>query len=114
MQSGAQNWDSAAIGIATFATILAAATSAGIFAVAARQESYPEWAKVAAASLTAISLLAYVASVTFSMSTLFRETQAAQRAIAAWTAIAVLAQTYTALLAAAVLIYFPLLERVRG
>ena len=113
MQNSVQNWDSAVLGIATFATILAAATSAGIFAVTARQESYPEWARVVAASLTAISLLAYVATITFSMATLFRETQAAQRAIAAWTAIAVLAQTYTALLAAAVLIYFPLLERIR-
>ncbi len=69
MQNNVQNWDSAVLGIATFATILAAATSAGIFAVTARQESYPEWARVVAASLTAISLLAYVATVTFSMAT---------------------------------------------
>ncbi len=112
MQNSEQNWGSAGIGIASFATILAAAVSAGIFAVATRQESYPEWGRVLAASLGTISLLAYVAVLTFGLSTLFRETQAVRRARAIWSVVAVFVQAYTAVLAVALLIYSPLLDRI--
>ena len=105
MPDGWQKWDSASIGIATFTTILAAATSAGIFAVAGRQESYPEWARAAAATLVTISLLAYFTVLVFSLASLFREGQMERRALALWTASAVIAQAYTSVLAAFLLLY---------
>ena len=112
MQNGAPNWDSVSIGIITFATIMAAATSAGIFAVAAREESYPEGISVLAALLVTISLLAYLFVLFSSLRALFLETQAARRAQVIKTSYAVFAQAYTAVIAASLLIYSPLLERV--
>lgn len=100
-----QKWNAAGIGISTFATILAAATSAGIFAVAGRQESYTEWERIAAASLVTGSLLAYLAVLFFGLAALFRETQAARRADTVKTAIAVLTQANTAVFAAFLVIY---------
>lgn len=105
MPDGWQKWDSANLGIATFTTILAAAVSAVIFAVAERQESYPEWARAAAATLVALSLLAYFAVLVFSLASLFREDLAERRALTLWTASAAIAQAYTAVLAAFLLLY---------
>ena len=105
MLDGFQKWDSAAIGIATFATILAAATSAGIFAVAGRQESYSEWTRAVAAFLVTGSLLAYLAVLVSSLATLFRETQLASRTQIVFTSVAVFLQAYTAVIAVFLVIY---------
>ncbi len=114
MPNNEPDWGSASIGIATFATILAAAASAGIFAVTARQESYSELTRSLAASLSTISLLAYAAVLTFSLAALFGKPQAARRALALWAARAVLAQAYTVALAVILLLHFPLLDRMSG
>ncbi|MYC35967.1 MAG: hypothetical protein F4X66_03520 [Chloroflexi bacterium] len=112
MPNSEQNWGTACIGIITFATVLAAATSAGIFAVTARQENYSEWVRALAAFLVIVSLLAYAFVTVFGLATLFRETSAEQRTEAARTARSAFVQSYSAVLAAILLILFPLLERV--
>lgn len=116
-QRDAQNWGSVGIGIITFATILAAATSAGIFAVAAELFSpdpslYPENIQLLITILAIASLLSYVAVVAFGLVSLFRRTQPARRSAAARTAYAASVQTYTAVVAATITVLFPLLERI--
>lgn len=109
-----ENWHSVGIGIVTFATILAAATAAGIFAVAARQEGYSDWARGLAAFAVTISLLAYAAVVVNGIATLFRESQTERKGVALNAAKAVYVQSYSAVFAAVLMIYFPLLERIPG
>ena len=105
MPEGHQKWDSLGIGIATFATILAAATSAGIFAVAGRQENYPEWTLALTAILATVSLLGYLFVTVFALATLFRETPQAKRTQTVLTSFAVVVQTYSAVIAVFLVIY---------
>ena len=114
MPDDTQKWSSAGIGIATLATILAAATSAGVFAIAGRQESYPEWARGISALLATISLLAYLVVVVFSLAALFRETHSAKRAQIVLAAGAVFVQVYTAVFAVLLVIYSQLFQRIGG
>lgn len=114
-----QNWGSLSIGIVTFATILAAATSAGIFAVAAElfgseQSKYTEGVRLLVTVLATASLLAYMSVVVFGLATPFRRTQAARRAEAINTVISVSVQTYTAVIAAVLVILPPLFEEILG
>ena len=112
MPSNTQNWGSVGIGIATFARVLAAATAAGIFAVTTTQNNYPEWTRITLASLVSISLVAYLAVLLSGMAALFRQTLAAQRAVIAGSASAAFVQVYSAVLAAILLILFPLLGKI--
>jgi len=105
MPDSQRNWDSTGIGIITFATILAAATAAGVFAVTGRQDSYPEWTRAAAASMVTISLLAYLAVLLFGMAALFRDTQDDRKAQIVLTASAVFVQAYSAVLSVFLVIY---------
>lgn len=114
MQNGEQNWGTAGIAIASMATILAAAVSAGIFAVLTQQDKYPELTRWSAAVLATTSLVAYVFVLLFGMAALLRETQKARRTQAARCAAAVFVQGYAAVFAITLIIYFPLLERIRG
>lgn len=114
MQNSEQNWGAAGLAIASLATILAAAVSAGIFAVATQQDSYSELTRWSAVILATTSLVAYVFVLLFGMAALLRETPAAQRMQAARCAAAVFVQGYSAVLAITLIIYFPTLERIRG
>ena len=64
------------------------------------------------ASLVFISLAAYLVAMLFSMIALFGQTRAAERRAIIISASAALAQAYSAVFAAILLILFPLLERV--
>ena len=105
MPDSTRNWDSIGIGIITFATILAAATAAGIFAVAGQQDSYPEWARAVAAPMVTLSLLAYLAVLLFGMTTLFRERKDDRKAQIVLTARAAFLQAYSAVLSVFLVIY---------
>ena len=113
-----QNWGSVSVGIITFATILAAATSAGIFAIAEElfgleQTVYPEWMRLLVMSLATASLLAYLAVLGFGLAVLFRRTQASRRMEAINVAIAVVAQSYTAVSAAVLIVLFQLSKEIQ-
>ena len=116
-QRDVHDWNSVSIGIITFATILVAATSAGIFAISDRllrpeQASYPEWLLIQVGFLAVISLFAYLAVLASGIAALFRKTQAAKRAEFRNTAIAVLLQAFTASVAAVLIILSPLLKEI--
>ena len=113
-----QNWGSVSVGIITFATILAAATSAGIFAIAEElfgleQTVYQEWMRLLVMSLATASLLAYLAVLGFGLAVLFRRTQASRRMEAINVAIAVVAQSYTAVSAAVLIVLFQLSKEIQ-
>ena len=110
MQDSVRNWDSAGIGIVSFATALAVATAAGVFVVKELEESLPAFTTVLATLLATVSLLAYLAVVLFGLNALLGEFQARQREQIVRASLAVFAQVYTAVLTAGILIYFPLLE----
>ena len=114
MQNSTRNWDSAGVGIVAFATALAIATAAGVFAVKELEGGLPALTTVLATFLATVSLLAYLAVVLFGLNTLLGEFQATQRERIVRAAYAFFTQAYTAVLAAGVVIYFPLLERIRG
>ena len=111
MQISPRNWDSAGVGIVAFATALAVATAAGVFAVKELEDGLPALTTVLATFLATVSLLAYLVVVLFGLNTLLGESQGTQRERIVRAAYAFFTQAYTAVLAAGVVIYFPLLER---
>ena len=110
MQDKVRNWDSVALGIIAFATTLAVATGAGIFAAKEFDSGLPTLTTVLATLLAAISLLAYLAVVLFGLNTLLGDSQKEQREQIVRTASGALVQAYTAVLAAGMVIVFPFLE----
>ena len=112
MQNSLRNWDSTGIGIVAFATALAVATAAGIFAVKEFEEGIPWITTILAMLLATISLVSYLLVVLFSVATLLRESQNEQREQIVKAAFSVFAQAYAAVFAAGVIIYFPLLEGI--
>ena len=112
MQNSVRNWDSAGIGIVAFATALAVATAAGVFAVKGLGDDLSTLTTVLATLLATISLLAYLAVVVFGLNALLGETETGQREQIVRATYAVFVQAYTAVLAAGVVIYFPILERI--
>ena len=64
--------------------------------------------------LATISLVSYLLVVLFGVTTLLREPQNEQREQFVKAAFSVLAQSYAAVLAAGIVIYFPHLERILG
>ena len=110
MPDSVRNWDSAALGIISFATTLAVATGAGIFAAKEFDSGLPSLTTVLAVLLAAISLLAYLAVVLFGLNALHGESQAPQRMRIVMASYAALTQAYTAVLAAGMVILFPFLE----
>lgn len=114
----AQNWGTVSVGIVTFATILAAATSAGIFAVSeelfgSEQTIYPEWMRLLVMILAMASLLAYLIVLVFGLPANFRRTQAARRAEVRNAAGAVFVQAYTAVTAAVLIVLAQLSEEIQ-
>ena len=114
MQNSPRNWDSAGIGIVAFATALAVATAAGIFAVKEFEKGLPWLTTILAMFLATIRLVSYLLVVLFGVTTLLREPQNEQREQFVKAAFSVLAQSYAAVLAAGIVIYFPHLERILG
>lgn len=112
MQNSARSWDSAGLGIIAFATALGVATAAGIFAVREFDDSLPEMTTVLATVLATISLVAYLFVVLFGLAALLRDFQIAQKNEIVRAVRAVFLQAYTAVLAAGIVMYFPLLERL--
>ena len=110
MQNSSRKWDSAALGIIAFATTLAVATGAGIFAAKEFDSSLPTLTTVLATLLASTSLLAYLAVVLFGLNTLLGESQEAQREQIVRAAYGVFVQAYSAVLAAGIVIVFPFLE----
>ena len=110
MQNSVRNWDSAALGIIAFATTLAVATGAGIFAAKEFDSGLPTLTTVLATLLATISLLAYLAVVLLGLNTLLGDNEARQRIQIVRSAYAAFTQTYTAVLAAGIAILFPFLE----
>ena len=112
MRNSAMNWESVGLGIIAFATVLAVAIAAGIFAAKELEAGLPVLTTVLAMFLATISLIAYLLVVLFGLATIFRVIQSEKRAQIVNAATAVFAQAYTAVLAAGVVVYFPLLEKV--
>ena len=106
------NWESTGLGIIAFATVLAVAIAAGIFASKELEAGLPVLTTVLAMFLATISLIAYLVVVVFGLATIFRQFKSAKRAQIVIAATAVFVQAYAAVLAAGVVVYFPLLERV--
>jgi len=111
-------WESASVGIATFAAILAAATSAGIFAVISglftpEAEGYPTWLKGSVAFLAVTSLLAYLFTLASSLAVYFRRTPDLRRTVFRNAAVAVFVQAYVAVLAVLLIILWPFLEELQ-
>lgn len=100
------------MGIVAFATTMAVATAAGIFAMKELEGGLPALTTVLATLSATVSLLAYLAVVPFALNALLGEFQAGQRERIVWAAYAVFVQAYSAVLAAGIVIYFPLLERI--
>ena len=105
-----RNWDSAGLGIVAFATTMAVATTAGIFAAKEFDSGLPTLTTVLATALVAFSLSAYLAVVTFGLNALLADSQEAQRKQIVRAAYGAFAQAYTAALAAVIVIVFPFLE----
>ena len=112
MQNSVRNWDSAGLGIIAFATALAVASAAGIFAVRQFDSSLSQMTMVLATILATISLVAYLFVVLFGLASLFRQLQVAQRNQIVRAARAVFVQAYAAVLSIGIVMYFPLLERI--
>ena len=113
-QPDTQNWASVSLGIVTTATILAAATSAGIFAVSSglfgsAKGGYPEWLKELSAFLAIISLLSYGAVLVFGLAAPFLRPEEAQRGEALKSAAALYTQAFSAIIAAVLIIFAQLL-----
>lgn len=112
-----RNWESVSVGILTLATILAAATSAGIFAVAAElfhpsDAGYPGWLRLMAMFLAMASLSAYVIAVASGFASLFRRSPASGIAVTRLAAVWVFVQAYTAVTAALFIIFYQTLEEI--
>ena len=114
MPNSAQNWDSASLGIIAFSTTLAVATAAGILAVREFDDGLPEMTTVLATVLATVSLVAYLAVVLFGLATLLREIRTDQKELIVRIVGAVFLQVNAAVLAAGIVLYFPLLERIPG
>ena len=113
-QPDMRNWASVSLGIVTTATILAAATSAGIFAVSSGlfgspKEGYPEWLKELSAFLAIISLLSYGAVLVFGLAAPFLSPHEAQKGEALKSAAALYAQAFSAIIAAVLIIFAQLI-----
>ena len=105
-----QNWASVSLGIVSTATILAAATAAGVFAVSSQlsgpgQEGYPEWLIALETGLAIGSLIAYGGVLVFGLSTPFFSQQTSQRYVAFRSAIALYAQAFLAILAVFLILF---------
>lgn len=114
-----QNWGTVSVGIITFATILVAATSAGIFAVSEElfgyeKTIYPEWMRLLVMILAMASLLAYLVVLVFGLPAIFRKTQAARRTAVSNAAGAVFVQSYTAVTAAVLIVLAQLSEEIQN
>ena len=114
MQNSVRNWDSVGLGIIAFSTTLAVATAAGVLAVREFDDGLPRITTVLATVMATISLVAYLFVVPLGLATIVRELQAEQKGLLVKAAFSVLAQSYAAVLAAGIVIYFPLLERIPG
>lgn len=109
-----RNWTSVGIGVVTVATIMAAATAAGIFAAPPQwladgpgpgQESYPEGFRMAAALLPVASLISYWGALFFGLIAAFRRTQASQKGEVLKAVILVWVQAGTAVSAVFLIIF---------
>ena len=109
-QPDTQNWASVSLGIVTTATILAAATSAGIFAVSSglfgsAKGGYPEGFRTAAALLPVASLISYWGALFFGLIAAFRRTQASQKGEVLKAVILIYVQAGTAVSAVLLIIF---------
>ena len=114
-----QNWGTVSVGIITFATILAAATSAGIFAVSEElfgsgEAIYPGWMRLLVMILAMASLLADLVVMVFGLPAIFRRTQAARRIAVRNAAGAAFVQAYTAVTAAVLIVLAQLSEEIQS
>lgn len=108
-----QNWTSVGIGVVTVATIMAAATAAGIFAApqwfadgpGQGQDSYPEGFRAAAALLPVASLISYWGALFFGLIAAFRRSQASQKGEVLKAVILIYGQAGTAVSAVLLIIF---------
>ena len=101
---GSRNWAALSIAIVSLATILAAATSAGIFAAAAvlfgtAEVSYPGWLRLIVMLLAVFSLAAYAVAMSFGLAAPLLGDHGAQRTGTLGAAALVLLQAYAAVAA---------------
>ena len=114
---GSRNWAALSIAIVSLATILAAATSAGIFAAAAAlfgtaEVSYPGWLRLLIILLAGLSLTAYAVALGFGLASPFFGDPGAQRARALGSAVLVLLQAYTAVAAVFLMLIYHLFQEI--
>ena len=115
-----RNWASLCLGIVTLATILAAATSAGIFAAspalfgATQGVVYPGWLRLFIMLLAVFSLTAYAIALGFGLTAPLFRNQETQRAGSIVTAAFVLIQAYAAVSAVFLILIYHLFKETQG
>lgn len=116
---GSRNWAALSIAIVSLATILAAATSAGIFAAAAvlfgtAEVSYPGWLRLIVMLLAVFSLAAYAVALSFGLAAPLLGDQGAQRTGTLGAAALVLLQAYAAVAAVFLMLIYHLFREILG
>ena len=115
-----RNWASLSLGIVTLATILAAATSAGIFAAspalfgAMQGVVYPGWLRLFIMLLAVFSLTAYAIALGFGLTAPLFRNQDTQRTGSIVTAAFVLIQAYAAVSAVFLILIYHLFKETQG
>ena len=112
-----QNWGSIATGIVTLASAIAAATSAGFFAVAPElfdpeQTTFPALLRAVVMLLTMTSLSVYLIVVVSGLAVFFCTNQADRIARIRQAAIFVWLQVYTAIISILIIIFYQILREL--